>query len=106
MTELNFRKCILGTTATDNDKTITDCRLPTERQVLSCFLAHSQLSNTSKRDAANKTIESVIPFYSKVVYLRYINKKRLKVLNSCQQILKAFSRSNTLQEYRKTERKN
>ena len=49
---------------TDDDKTITGSRLPTAHQVLLCFLAHHQTAS-SKREAANKTVETVKHFYNR-----------------------------------------
>ena len=58
------RLSLLGTMPTDDDKTITGSRLPTAHQVLLCFLAHHQTSS-SKREAANKTVETVKHFYNR-----------------------------------------
>ena len=54
---------LLGTMPTD-DKTITGSRLPTAHQDLLCFLAHHQTAS-SKREAANKTVETVKHFYNR-----------------------------------------
>ena len=55
---------LLGTMPTDDDKTITGSRLPTAHQVLLCFLAHHQTAS-SKREAANKTVETVKHFHNR-----------------------------------------
>ena len=66
MASIDLKSYILGTRPTNDDKTLTGSRLPTEHAVLLCFLAHRQCPNsTSKRDAANKTVEMVLPFYNK-----------------------------------------
>ena len=56
------RYFILETISIESDKDIQGSRLPTARQVLLCFLAH--FTSKSKRDAANKTVKSILPFYN------------------------------------------
>ena len=67
MSDSNFRKFLLGTVPTDDDKEIKGSKLPTKRQVLLCYLDHRQCSTTiSKRDASKKkTVDCVIPFFQK-----------------------------------------
>ena len=66
MSDSNYRKFLLGTVPTNGDKEIKRSKLPTEHQVLLCYLAHRQCSNTiSKRDASKKTVDCVIPFFQK-----------------------------------------
>ena len=66
MTDTKLQEYILGTIPTDENKIIKGSRLPTEHQVLLCYLAHRQCPNiSSKREAANETVNVVIPFYEK-----------------------------------------
>jgi len=61
-----FREYILGTIATDDDKTIKGGWLSTEHQIRLCYLAHRQgLTIIFKRDAACRTVDAVILFYEK-----------------------------------------
>lgn len=63
--ERDPRYFILETVATPDDKQITGSRLPTVKQVLLCFLAHHAEAGVTIRDAANATVETVQPFYSR-----------------------------------------
>ena len=66
MSDSNFRKVLLGIVPTDDDKEIKGSKLPTEHQVLLCYLAHRQCSTTiSQPDASKKTVDCVIPFFQK-----------------------------------------
>ena len=66
MSDSNFRKFLLCTVPTDDNKEIKGSKLPTEHQVLLCYLAHRQCSTTiSKRDASKKTVDCLIPFFQK-----------------------------------------
>ena len=58
-----FKKHLLGTTPTEEDKDIKGCRLPTMKQTLLCYLAHYDHGNVTKRDAPNLTVEKVLDFY-------------------------------------------
>ena len=67
MSDLNFRKFLLGIVPSDDDIEIKGSKLPTEHQVLLCYLAHRQCSTTiSKREVSKKkTVDCVIPFFQK-----------------------------------------
>ena len=60
----NPRFFLLGTVPTEDDKEINGTRLPTVKQILLCFLAH-HTGSTTKREAANAVVNSVIPFYGR-----------------------------------------
>ena len=61
------RYFLLQTMPTEDDRTITGCRLPTTRQVLLCFLAYHDSKNNKStiRDAANAAVDAVLPFYER-----------------------------------------
>jgi len=62
----------LGAGITKKDEEITGCRLPTNGQVLRCYMFHQHegsaqctVSNRTKRDNAKIVLENIIPFYLK-----------------------------------------
>ena len=59
------RYFLLDTVPTDDDKVMTGARLPTARQVLLCFLAHHSSEGNTRRQAANLTVQTVLPFYER-----------------------------------------
>ena len=63
--EKDSRYFLLGTVASEDDKQIRGSRLPTVKQVLLCFLAHHSDADVKIREAANATIQTVQPFYSR-----------------------------------------
>ena len=66
MSDSNFKKFLLDTVSTDDDKEIIGSKLSTEHQVLLCYFAYHQCSITiSKRGASKKTVDCVIPCFSK-----------------------------------------
>ena len=66
MSDSNFSKFLLGTIPIDDDKEIKGSKLPTEHQVLLCYLTYRQCSTTIiKRNVSKKTVDCVIPFFQK-----------------------------------------
>lgn len=63
--EKDPRFFLFGTFAAATDKEIAGSRLPTVKQVMLCFLAHHAEYNVTIRDAANATVQKVLPFYLK-----------------------------------------
>ena len=59
------RYFLFGTSASLTDKEITGSRLPTVKQVVLSFLVHHAEDNSTLRDAANATVQKVVPFYCK-----------------------------------------
>ena len=56
---------LLETVPTHDDKIILGSRLPTNNQVLLCFLSYHIHDNLNIHDAANATVKIVQPFYGK-----------------------------------------
>ena len=62
-TNQGFQYEILGSGVFESDKEIKSSRLPTRKQTLLCFLAHSQ--TVSNREAANATATIIKEYYDK-----------------------------------------
>ena len=66
MSNLSFKEFLLDTVPTDDDKKIKGSKLSAEHQVLLCYFGYRQCSIIiSKRDASKKTVDCVIPCFSK-----------------------------------------
>ena len=62
----------LGAGITEKDEEITGCRLPTNEQVIRCFMFHRSegsaqgtASTSTQRDIAKIVLEKITPFYLK-----------------------------------------
>ena len=65
----NPRFYLLDCTVTAGHRKIEGVRLPTGRQVVLCFLANLTKNDIDKgvtyRDAANATVQQILPFYQR-----------------------------------------
>ena len=86
------RYFLLDTVPTDDDTVITGARLPTARQVLLCFLAHHSSEGNTRRQAANLTVQTVLPFYERARIMTLAQHKMaeevLKVFDEMKSLLK------------------
>jgi hypothetical protein len=89
----------LGAGITELDEGITGCRLPTNEQVIRCYMFHRNegsaqgtASNRTKRDNAKIVLDKIIPFYLKGS-IPMISEK-----SSCQKIVELVEKNAKLRE--------
>jgi len=89
----------LGAGITEEDAEITGCRLPTNKQVIRCYMFHKlegssqgTKSNRTKRDNAKSVLEKVIPFYLKG------NIPMVSAKRGCEKIIELFEKNAKLRE--------
>ena len=63
--KISFREKVLGCSLSRDHMTMTGCRLPTNRQVLQCILAHLMFEELSPLTASKKVVSQITWFYSK-----------------------------------------
>lgn len=89
----------LGAGITEKDEDITGCRLPTNEQVIRCFMFHrcegsepGTASNRTRRDIAKIVLEKIIPFYMKG-NIPMISEKR-----ACEKIMELVEKNAKIRE--------
>ena len=89
----------LGAGITEKDKEITGCRLPTNEQVIRCYMFHRNegsaqgtSSDRTQRNNAKIVLEKIIPFYLKG-NIPIISEKR-----ACEKIVELFEKNAKIRE--------
>ena len=106
MSDSNFKEFLLDTIPTDDDKKIKGSKLSAEHQVLVCCFGYRQcLITISKRDASKKTVDCVIPCFSKTSCTYSSQTKKAEAVKKLLARFENLWKINTLQEIQENQKK-